>query len=99
MNPLTTVAPSRWAARKVAAISSAARHILIGEGELYIAGGTESMSTFPYAIRGPRSAKSLRSLQTLKENWAHVWEDPEVALTETALRLRDLQRAGWTTHW
>lgn len=43
------------------AISSAARHIILGEGDLYIAGGTESMSNFPYAIRGDRSMKELRS--------------------------------------
>ncbi len=65
------------------AICSAARHILTGEGDLYIAGGTESMSTFPYAIRGPRSAKFLRSMETLKENWAHIWEDPEITITDT----------------
>lgn len=65
------------------AISSAARHILLGEGELYIAGGTESMSTFPYAIRGPRSAKSLRSMETLKAEWAHMWNDPEAVITDT----------------
>lgn len=65
------------------AISSAARHILTGEGDLYIAGGTESMSTFPYAIRGPRSAKSLRSIESLKENWANLWDDPEVSIKDT----------------
>lgn len=65
------------------AISSAARHIIMGEGELYIAGGTESMSTFPYAIRGPRSAKSLRSIESLKENWANLWNDPEVSIMDT----------------
>jgi acetyl-CoA C-acetyltransferase len=65
------------------AISSAARHILTGEGELYIAGGTESMSTFPYAIRGPRSAKALRSLDSVKENWAELWNNPEVSITDT----------------
>ncbi len=65
------------------AISSAARHILTGEGKLYIAGGTESMSTFPYAIRGPRSAKALRSLEAVKENWAELWNNPEVAITDT----------------
>lgn len=51
------------------AISSAARHIVMGEGDLYIAAGTESMSTFPYAIRGDRSMKELRSLDTVKTNW------------------------------
>src|SRR4051812_13071970 len=52
------------------AISSAARHIIMGEGDLYIAGGTESMSSFPYAIRGDRSMKELRSLETVRANWA-----------------------------
>ncbi len=65
------------------AIASAARHILLGEGDLYIAGGTESMSTFPYAIRGPRSAKSLRSLQNVKENWTDLLNNPEVCITDT----------------
>jgi acetyl-CoA C-acetyltransferase len=55
----------------------------MGEGDLYIAGGTESMSTFPYAIRGPRSSKSLRSLDALKENWANLWTDPAVSITDT----------------
>ncbi len=64
-------------------ICSAARHIVMGEGELYIAGGTESMSTFPYAIRGPRSAKSLRSIESVKENWANLWNDPEVSIMDT----------------
>jgi acetyl-CoA acetyltransferase family protein len=65
------------------AICTAARHIVMGEGELYIAGGTESMSTFPYAIRGPRSVKALRSLQTLKEEWPNLWDNPELQITDT----------------
>src|SRR3989344_4805273 len=56
------------------AISSSARHILLGEGDLYIAGGTESMSTFPYAIRGDRSMKELRSRETVKANWSSLLE-------------------------
>ncbi len=67
----------------IEAICSAARHILLDEGELYIAGGTESMSTFPYAIRGPRSSKFLRSLDTLKSNWAEVLGDPQTNITDT----------------
>src|SRR5258708_6943834 len=51
------------------AISSAARHIVLGEGDLYIAGGTESMSSFPYAIRGDRGMKELRSMDTVRANW------------------------------
>jgi hypothetical protein len=27
------------------------------------------------------------------------WRTRELALTDAAERLRDLQRAGWTTHW
>jgi len=64
-------------------ICCAARHIVLGEGDLYIAGGTESMSTFPYAIRGPRSARALRSLENLKKEWATLWDHPEIAITDT----------------
>lgn len=55
-------------------VCAAARHILLGEGDLFIAGGTESMSQMPYAIRGPRSLKPLRSRETLRENWSSLWE-------------------------
>jgi len=65
------------------AISSAARHIILGEGDLYIAGGTECMSMFPYAIRGPRSHKSLRSMETLKADWANLWDMKDLCITDT----------------
>jgi hypothetical protein len=45
-------------------VASAYRHIIMGEGDLYLAGGTESMSNFPYVIRGPRDVKALRSIET-----------------------------------
>lgn len=64
------------------AVCSAARHILMGEGELYIAGGTESMSTFPYLIRGPRSLKELRSLDSVKENWLKLWENSSIEIKD-----------------
>lgn len=64
-------------------ICSAARHIVMGEGELYIAGGTESMSNFPYAIRGSRGLKALRSIETLKKMWPQLWELGEVLITDT----------------
>jgi len=67
----------------IEAISSAARHIILGEGDVYIAGGTESMSTFPFAIRGPRNAKALRSLENLKADWANLWTNPDVQITDT----------------
>lgn len=65
------------------AISSAARHIYMEEGELYIAGGTESMSTFPYVIRGSRADKALRSLDTVKQGWPELWTDPNVSITDS----------------
>lgn len=64
------------------AISSAVRHIVMGEGELYIAGGTESMSTFPYAIRGDRSMKDLRSLETVKANWATLLNKEGISVVD-----------------
>ncbi|MFH1380326.1 MAG: thiolase family protein [bacterium] len=63
-------------------ISAAVRHILTGEGELYIAGGTESMSNFPYTIRGDRSLKELRSINTLKENLAAIDTNPNISLID-----------------
>src|ERR1041385_9080394 len=64
------------------AISSAARHILLGEGDLYIAGGTESMSTFPYAIRGDRSMKELRSLETVRANWPSLLDHQGIGVVD-----------------
>jgi acetyl-CoA C-acetyltransferase len=64
-------------------VASAYRHIIMGDGDLYLAGGTESMSNFPYAIRGPRDHKKLRSLETVKAHWSELWNDPDIAITDT----------------
>lgn len=64
------------------AISSAARHIVMGEGDLYIAGGTESMSTFPYAIRGDRSMKELRSLENVRANWPSLLDHEGIGIVD-----------------
>ena len=64
------------------AISSAARHIVMGEGDVYIAGGTESMSSFPYAIRGDRSLKELRSLDMVRANWASLLDKKEISIVD-----------------
>src|SRR5437879_3067882 len=64
----------------IEAVSSAARFILAGEGDLYIAGGTECMSRMPYTIEGARSAKALRSINTVKEKWGELQGNPEVAV-------------------
>src|SRR5437773_917468 len=64
------------------AIATAARHIILGEGDLYIAGGTESMSTFNFAIRGDRSMKELRSLDTLRANWGSILNSDHIRLVD-----------------
>jgi acetyl-CoA C-acetyltransferase len=55
----------------------------LNEGELYLAGGTESMSTFPYAIRGSRANKMLRSMETVKANWGQLLSAEDVFITDT----------------
>jgi acetyl-CoA C-acetyltransferase len=62
------------------AVSEAARRILVGEGRLYIVGGTESMSRLPYTIEGSRAARELRSLATVKERWGALWDSPNATI-------------------
>ncbi len=66
----------------IEAISAAARFILAGEGELYLAGGTECMSRLPYTIEGTRAAKELRSLATVREKWGSLLQSPQVAVID-----------------
>ena len=67
----------------IEAVSAAARFILAGEGELYLACGTESMSRLPYTIDGTRSAKALRSLAVVKEKWSELATSPDVAVLDS----------------
>ena len=67
----------------IEAIASAARFIMAGEGELYIAGGTEVMSRMPYTIEGSRAAKPLRSISTVKEKWGELASSPDVAVVDS----------------
>lgn len=67
----------------IEAVSSAARFILAGEGELYIAGGAESMSRMPYNLVGHRGQKELRSMQTVKASWATLADNPAVAVVDS----------------
>lgn len=66
----------------IEAISAAARFILAGDGDLYIAGGVECMTRLPYVLVGPRSKKELRSMETVKSSWAHLLESPNVAVVD-----------------
>ena len=67
----------------IESIAAAARFIRCGEGELFIAGGTECMSRMPYTIDGSRSAKELRSFETVKSKWASLLESPEVSVVDS----------------
>jgi acetyl-CoA C-acetyltransferase len=67
----------------IEAISDAARRIVLGEGRLYIAGGTESMSRLPYVIDGSRASKSLRSLDTLRAKWGEILSTPDVSVVDS----------------
>ncbi|MER3514789.1 MAG: acetyl-CoA C-acyltransferase, partial [Chloroflexota bacterium] len=51
------------------AIIEAWRHIQLDEGEVYIAGGVESMSTIPYIVRGARWGLKLRHAQFTDALW------------------------------
>ncbi|MCG8569754.1 MAG: thiolase family protein [Spirochaetes bacterium] len=67
----------------IEAISSAARRIALGEGECYIAGGTESMSSMPFIMRGDRQHKALRTLDTLYKNWDTLPADPAIKILDS----------------
>jgi len=66
----------------IESISAACRFILAGEGELYLAGGTEVMSRLPYTIDGSRAAKALRSLDTVKAKWGELLTTADVAVVD-----------------
>jgi len=66
----------------IESVSAACRFILAGEGELYVAGGTEVMSRLPYTIDGSRAAKALRSLDTVKAKWGELLTTGDVAVTD-----------------
>lgn len=66
----------------IEAASAASRFIGTGEGEVYLAGGTESMSLMPYSVSGTRSDKLLRSLDVLKTKWNEVLADTNVAVVD-----------------
>ncbi len=51
------------------AISSAYQAIQAGDGEVFLVGGTESMSTAPYVVRGARWGLKLRHTQFTDTLW------------------------------
>ncbi|MBI4422256.1 MAG: thiolase family protein [Elusimicrobia bacterium] len=70
----------------IEAVASAARFIMAGEGELYLAGGAEVMSRMPYVISGSRAQKELRSLDTVKAKWGTLLESSSVAVLDAMER-------------
>ncbi len=66
----------------IESVCAAARAIAMGEGDVYIAGGTESMSRLPYSIDGSRAMKELRSLDTVKEKWGTILQSPDVIIDD-----------------
>lgn len=83
----------------IEAVSMAARFILAGEGELYVAGGTESMSRLPYTIAGSRAAKELRSLETVKSKWGELLQSETVRVVDSMEQgltdpVKDINMAG-----
>lgn len=67
----------------IESIAAAARFILAGEGELYLAGGVEVMSRLPYSIDGSRAAKELRGIDTVKAKWAELPASPNVSIADS----------------
>ncbi len=59
------------------AVISAAEQILLGEAQIVLAGGTESMSQLPHVIRGARTGLPLRHQQLEDYLWS-ILEDPYI---------------------
>jgi acetyl-CoA C-acetyltransferase len=83
----------------IESVSQAARMIFAGEGELYVAGGVESMSRLPYTIAGSRADKALRSLQTVKGKWGELLENDTVQVVDAMEQgltdpVKDVNMAG-----
>ncbi|HED23765.1 MAG TPA: thiolase family protein, partial [Firmicutes bacterium] len=72
------------------AIASAYQEIVLGDAEIVVAGGVESMSTAPYVLKGARWGQRLQH----GEMTDYLWEmltDPfhKILMGETAERLAD----------
>jgi len=59
----------RNCASGIQSITSAYQAIQAGDGEVFIVGGTESMSTAPYCVRGARWGLRLRSTEFIDTLW------------------------------
>jgi len=80
----------RQCASGMQAISSAASQIMLGESEIVIAGGVESMSNAPYILKGARWGQRLTHGEMTDAMW-ELLTDPHhrILMGETAERLAE----------
>src|SRR5574340_1550535 len=74
------VTVNRLCASGLNAVNLASRHILAGDGDVYIAGGVESMSRAPYSIPKADSAFSFGNLTAWDTTLG--WRYPNPAMKE-----------------
>ncbi|MCY3573826.1 MAG: thiolase family protein [Chloroflexi bacterium] len=96
------VTVNRLCASGLTAVNQAARAILAGEGEVFVAGGVESMSRAPYSL--PKNPPALGSTGNITAwDTALGWRYPNPALEkiypleamgETAENIHELSRSG-----
>jgi len=93
--PAVTV--NRLCASGLAAINQAARAIRLGEGEVYIAGGVESMSRAPYSLPKAEAGYSFGNLTAWDTTLGWRYPNPQIkeqygteSMGETAENIWDL---------
>jgi acetyl-CoA acyltransferase 2 len=80
------------------AVAQAAQQIVLGESEIVLAGGTESMSQAPHVVRGARWGLRLGPAAPLEDSLWEALRDPSCGLSvaETAEKLAE--KYGITRH-
>jgi acetyl-CoA acetyltransferase family protein len=78
------------------AVAQAAQQIVLGESQVVLAGGTESMSQAPHVVRGARWGLRLGPAAPLEDSLWEALRDPSCGLSmaETAEKLAERYRIG-----
>ncbi len=72
------------------AIVSAYQEIILGDAEIVVAGGVESMSTAPYLLKGARWGQRLQHGEMTDSLWEMLMDQVhKIMMGETAERLAD----------
>ena len=81
------------------AVAQAAQQIVLGESQVVLAGGTESMSQAPHVVRGARWGLRLGPAAPLEDSLWEALRDPSCGLSmaETAEKLAERYRIGRQT--